>query len=144
MSWAAQKFLLLGGICFIDQEPSGLERRNQSREELPLKIEEDHNEIVSLRAQIVHLVEIGYLGFKQGSYSGVLVLARILPGQFNAGFGNIHQLHLPAALGQPQGVASYASGYIEGFARIAIFQKFSIGIQQKRVWHEISVRAFDS
>src|SRR5947209_5131051 len=62
--------------------------------------------------------------------------------QQNANFRNVHQLHLPAALGQPQRMSCCTSGYVKRFSRPAVLQKFGVGIHQKRVWFERGMRAF--
>src|SRR5947209_18057963 len=101
MSRSSGKFPLLSRVSLVDQKAAGLERRNQSREELPLEIEEHDRQIVLFPSEIRRIVQIQNLGF-----NGHISLARILLGHLNANFRNVHQLHLPAALGQPQRMRS--------------------------------------
>src|SRR5690349_13843304 len=133
MTRSSWKIFLLGRIGFINQGSAGLNRAEQSREEFALQKEEDNDQIVLFPAKLVHGIQIANVSGNGTRHSCPLRILLSLP---NADFGNIEQLHAPAALRQPDRMTAYTSCDIQGKPGSCAKKELLVSAHQKRIRFE--------
>ena len=92
-----------------------------------------------LPAEILHRIQIAD---SAGELKTLSLAASHSPRLLNADFGNIQQLHAPAALRQPDGMTSDSAGDIQRNSRWSAGKKLIVSAYKKGIGVERTVRAF--